>query len=207
MTRFTLFAGFCVLAMPAVAQGDPIYAPCLQQFPAPDEFADASAYIDAMEEAGWTHRTWGMMRNRAAPPLAEVAGVVFFPSRFRNAIEAQTYVDQARERFEGSMDLLEIFTRDGMSASLSAVELDPGVISVSCTFAGLSVPGVAALTAETSEADAEFAIVARPLDPDTSDDGGEARGSVFRFQGPDDVLAPLSAREGLQMSFEYTAPD
>lgn len=207
MTRLTLATALCILALPAMAQDEPIYAPCLMQFPAPAEFADASAYIDAMEAAGWTHRTWGMTRNRAAPALAEIAGVVFLPSRFRNALEAQAYVDQAWGRYEGTMDLLEIFTRDGMSASVTAAELDPGVISVSCTFAGDSVPGVAALTAETTEVDAEFAVVVRRLEPETPDGGEEARGAVFRFQGPDEVLAPLSAREGLQMSFDYTAPE
>lgn len=207
MKYIALSAALCVAATPGLAQEEAIYAPCLEQFPAPEEYADASAYINSMEEAGWTHRTWDMMRNRAAPPLAEIDGTIYFPSRFRNVLDAQAYVDQAWERYEGLMHFYEIFTRDGMSAAVTAAETAPGVVRVSCTFAGVSVPGVAALTAETTEADAEFAIVVRPLNPETPDGGGEVNGTVFRFQGPEDVSAPLSAREGLQMSFEYTAPE
>ncbi|MBY4894896.1 hypothetical protein KUL25_19225 [Rhodobacteraceae bacterium N5(2021)] len=190
-----------------MAQDDPIYAPCLMQFPAPSEFADMTDWIAAMEDAGWNHRTWEMMRTSAAPPLAEISiGSRFLPSPFRNAAEAQDFADRALTAFEPSMSVNEIFTRGDLSAAVSTVELDPGVISVLCTFAGPSVPDADAIFAIDERSMDEIGISMGFLEPDLPDNAVSLDVTAIRFNGSDTVLAPITGREGITVAFEYTLP-
>lgn len=204
MKQLLLALILCAITAPAFAQDDPIYAPCLLQFPAPEEFLAMEDQIAAMEGAGWTHRTWDIMRNRAAPPLAEIEHVAStFPSAFRNAAEAQAFADRAMYIYEQSMEFVEVFTRDGVSASVTSAEFGTGVIGVRCTFAGLSVPDVAQIFAEDENSRDDLAFTMGWIEPSLPDNAIDLTVTALRFDGDEAVLAPLTGREGLMVSYDY----
>ncbi len=196
----------CAVSAPAVAQDALIYAPCLQQFPVPEELGELDDYIAAMEDAGWNHRTWSFTINRAAPPLLELAAAQRFPSRFRTVLDAMSFVDQAHSNFGMTLDVSQVFARDGVSASVSSYEFEPGQVSVVCTFAGMDIPEFETMFADTLQINDEFAVALARHEPELPPNATLLTVTALRFTGPEALLDPLSMREGISISYRYTAP-
>ncbi|ABD53747.1 hypothetical protein [Jannaschia sp. CCS1] len=197
----------CTIAAPACAQDEPIYAPCVTRFPAPEEFGTGGAFTAALEAQGWVMQTSDAARLAAAAPLADIEALVFAPDAFADAADALDYASRAMTRYEPQMVFIEIFTRAGLSASLSAVELDPGYVTVRCTFAGPEVPSVKDFL-DTDRVLADGSAARVRLIPQDTPDGVVTYSIVaFQFDGDDTTLAPITGREGLQTSFIYRVPE
>lgn len=193
------------LAAPALAQDDPIFAPCLQQFPAPEEFGDASGYIAAMQDAGWTHLTQAPDREPAAPGLAEIsAAVIFFPSAFETVDSALDFVTRAGRSYRQAFQFNEVFSRDGVSAAVSAAQLSPGAITVECIFAGSSLVGMDDLLAQAADSPfGDLAVELVAVDVEEPEKTIRLNVTAVRFVEDEAVLAPLSVREGISLSYAY----
>lgn len=208
MRNFLPSVVLCLFAAPVLAQDDAVYAPCLMHFAAPEEFADIPDYVSAMEDAGWTHRVGDIQRGLATPALANVETILRInPLRFRDASDVQAYVDRAMQRYQPTLGFVELFTRDGMSASITAAEVEPGMIAVLCTFAGPSVPDVARVFAQDQITDPGRAFTSGRIEPDLPEGATNFRMLAVRFEGDEATLAPLSAREGVLLAYNYLVPE
>lgn len=206
MTRAALILSLLLAPTVASAQDMPFYAPCLERFETVDD------YIAAFEAEGWTHRTWEIMRNRAAPPLAEIRGLMTAaPNRFQTAVQAEQYAAAALERYqEFGLEFVEILTLGDLSASVAAGDSSVGFI-VRCDFAGPSLPEFDALFGDSMVGREELAFSMGRIEVDAPDAGAdvtvtdprEVSITAVRIEGDDAVLAPLSAREGVWISVDY----
>ncbi|WP_461428387.1 hypothetical protein [Gymnodinialimonas sp.] len=194
------------MTAPALAQDEAIYAPCLAQFAAPEEFGNVDPYISAMEAAGWAHVPQAALTVDVTAALAEYeAGSTSLPSQFGSARDAQAFAARAAEWYAQDVQFVQVFTRDGVSASLSAVEYEPGQMGVLCSFAGMEVPGADAMFDADSVID-DLAVSIGAADVALPEKATRLTVTAIRFTGDAAVLAPLSVREGIGVSYRYEAP-
>lgn len=204
MKRLVFTTALCAFAAPAIAQDDPIYAPCLLQFSALEEFGNASAYIAAMHDAGWIHVTDAPDRERAAAGLAVVHfAAAFLPSAFNTAGGAQNFVTRAGRAYQPSLPFIEVFARDGVTAAASETQFSPGQLTVQCTFAGSGLESMDDMLAQSGNTPFGLAMELAFVEVAEPEKTINLNVTAMRFVQDEATLAPLSVREGIRLTYTY----
>lgn len=193
-------------AMPAFGQGTGasdeggmIHAPCLSGLAAEADL------IAAMNAAGWEHLQRDSARATAAqgPNEALLALVIFQPA-FLSPEEVTDFVADAATTQLPRLAQSQVFTRGNLSATIWVNPQADGITVVQCIFAGTSVPGTTEILGDAPFALETAAFIYNSLESDP--DAGQLHVDALRFTGPEALLAPLSGREAIVVSYQVTPP-
>jgi hypothetical protein len=143
--------------------------------------------------------------------VAEIGlAMLGMPQRFRNAVETQAHVDRMADMYRDRIEFDEIFTRDGLSATVSRhvgeFPAEDGSFRVNCTFAGAEVPDTAAIFAADTRGIDSIAIEIGIADVALPEGSLDISVMAIRYTGPEAVLGPLSGREGILVTHDFEPP-